>query len=116
MVNRSKGFFRLFDIFRRPALDLEKRIISPDGRVILKVYLKQGHISYSIYKDNKTMVKNSRLGMKIKNSEPLGDHLSVVRMTERNVDTKFETVWGEDRIIRNNYRELSVYLSEIRVK
>ena len=113
MVNRSKGFFRLFDIFRRPALDLEKRIISPDGRVILKVYLKQGHISYSIYKDNKTMVKNSRLGMKIKNSEPLGDHLSVVRMTERNVDTKFETVWGEDRIIRNNYRELSVYLSEI---
>ena len=113
MVKKRKGFLEWFDYWRRPNSDFEKNIFSPDGRVVLRVSLKQGHISYAVFKDNKTIVRESRLGVKVKGGEALGNYLRIIRTTEKAVDEEFETVWGEDRRIRNNYRELTLYLSEI---
>ncbi|MBQ3430014.1 glycoside hydrolase family 97 catalytic domain-containing protein, partial [Candidatus Saccharibacteria bacterium] len=113
MVKERKGFLKWFDYFLRPTADLEKRVLSPDRRVVLHVILKSGHISYAVYKDNKTMVRESRLGIKLRGVEPLGDFLGLVRSTEKTVNESFETVWGEERTVQNNYREFTLYLSEI---
>ena len=113
MVKQREGFLKWLRYFFKPTVDLEKRIVSPDGRVILKFNLKQGHISYSVFKDNHTVVRDSKLGMKLKGFDALGNYLGIVRATEKTVDNNFETVWGEDKVIRNNYRELTLYLSEI---
>ena len=113
MVNKKQGFLEWIKNLRRPKLDFEKQVFSPDLRLCLNLTLKQGHISYSVFKDQKPIVGNSRLGFKLKNLSPFGDHLSLVRFTEKDFNETWETVWGEDRYITNHYNEITLYLSEV---
>ena len=99
-------------LFNRPTVDAEKKIFSPDGRVRLFLTLRAGHLSYTVSKDGRELVKKSSLGIAISSMQPLSDHLSVVRSVEREVNEPWETVWGEDRLVANHYRELTVYLAE----
>ncbi len=41
-----------------------------------------------------------------------GDNLTLVRLQEKTYDKSWETQWGEEHWIRNNYREAAFYLSE----
>ena len=103
----------MFNLFRRrPALDFEKHFFSPDGRICLFVRLKSGHFSYSVTKDDQTIIKPSRLGFSLKKMPAIGENLSLVRASEKTVNEVWETVWGEDREVVNHYHELTLYLSE----
>ncbi|MBQ6130204.1 glycoside hydrolase family 97 protein [Candidatus Saccharibacteria bacterium] len=113
MAKSRKGFWRWLDYWRRPNSDIEKKILSPNRHVCLHVSLRQGHITYSVTKDNAAIVRESRLGLSLRNLPDLGDFLGLVRATERNVSDSWETVWGEDRVIENKYHELALYLAEI---
>ena len=90
----------MFNFFkRRPKMDFEKKITSPDGRILLRIILKSGHLSYVLFKDNKQIVKNSILGLKLKGQKPLEDRLGIVRGAEKSFSETWETVWGEDRLV-----------------
>ena len=82
------------------------------SHVRVKISLRQGHISYSATRDGKTILRESKLGLKLKHFAPLGDFLGLVRSTEKSVGETWETVWGEDRYVENSYNELALYLSE----
>ena len=110
MLNLRKVFERLF--LRRSRIDFEKKAYSPDGHICLKFSLNQGHLSYSVMRDNALIVRNSRLGLKFRRQAPLGDHLALVHETEKIIDETWQSVWGEDRKIKNNCRELTFYLTE----
>ena len=92
--------------------DAEKFLTSPDGSVKVKISLRQGHLSYSVTKNDATILRESKLGFKFKNLPALGDYLSAVRTTEKSVNETWETVWGEEHFINDNYNELAIYLSE----
>ena len=96
----------------RTISDAEKLLVSPDGSVKVKISLRQGHISYSVTKNESTILRESRLGLKFKNSPALSDYLSAVRTTEKSVNETWETVWGEEHFINDNFNELAIYLSE----
>ena len=92
--------------------DFDREVSSPDGKLLLKLSLKSGHISYSVEKDGVPLVRKSRFGIVLKDSEPLKDHLGIVRVAEKTINETWETVWGEDRVVVNHCHELTLYLSE----
>ena len=104
------GFFSW--LFRRPMLEYEKDFVSPNGRIVLKVKLKLGQLLYSVYRDGKIIVRDSHLGMKLRDDDPLLNGLMVVRVMEKSLDDTYELPWGEQRLVRNNYKEVALYLSE----
>ena len=80
----------MFSFFkRRLKTDFEKKVSSPDGKLVLSVILKSGHLSYSLTKADKVVVKNSSLGFKLKGKKPLEDHLGIVRGAEKS----FSEIW-----------------------
>ena len=103
----------MFGMLKRPLMEHHREIKSPDGRTVCKVELKSGRLVYSIKRDGKVVLRDSRVGFLIKNEEPLDDNLMIVRMHERSLDETWERAWGEERYVRNNYNEVALYLSEI---
>ena len=112
MANLLRSFLKLFSGARSPLIDFDKTFLSPDGHVRLKLNLRQGHLSYSVFYDEATILRPSRLGLRIKDFPELGDHLSIVHTTEKSVNETWETVWGEEHFITNVYNEVALYLSE----
>lgn len=105
-----RWFEQLFG--KRPTVDAERKLFSPDGRVRLFLVLRAGHLSYSIQKNGFDIVGKSNLGISVRGMKPILDHLSVVRSVEHEVNEPWETVWGEDRLVANQYRELVIYFAE----
>ena len=96
----------------KPILDHEQQIVSPNGRVIVTVKLKMGQVTYTAKKDGKIVIKKSGLGLNLQGEAPIKQGLMIVRIHDKKVDEAWETVVGEQRIIRNNYTETTFYLSE----
>ncbi|MBR3131955.1 glycoside hydrolase family 97 protein [Candidatus Saccharibacteria bacterium] len=92
--------------------EIEKDIFSPNGRVRCHFSLKNGHVFYSVFKNDKVIIKPSNLGILICGEEPFQNNLKLVReQSRRHVET-IEMPWGEDRYIENNYSESTFYLAE----
>ena len=96
----------------RALFDTEELLSSPDGSVKVKISLRQGHISYSVTKNESTILRDSKLGLKFRNAPVLTDYLSAVRTTQKSINETWETVWGEEHFINDNFNELAIYLSE----
>lgn len=105
-------FFRWLFHLGKPLLEYSNTIDSPDGRTACSLELKNGQIMYSVLKDKKVLVKESHLGMALRGDEPLYNGLILVRAVVKGFDETWETKWGEERYIRNNYSEIALYLSE----
>ena len=97
---------------RKPKLEYEKDIASPNGRVVCHVILGAGQLTYAVLKDGKILVRDSHIGLELYGEKPLKYGLTLVRAHEKMIDETWETVWGEDHVIRNNYHEVALYLSE----
>ena len=105
-------FFKWLFSRKKPLLEYQEQVSSPDGRVVLNTMLKNGQIFYAVYKDGKGLVRDSHLGLNLRGDDPLYNGLMLVRKMDRTMDDTWETVVGEDRMIRNNYNEVALYLSE----
>ena len=92
--------------------DAEKEIVSPDGRNKFVFILKNGQIFYRVVRDSKTVVALSRLGFQLCGEKPLGQGLRIVRFITKRHNETIEMPWGEDRFLRNNYREGTFYVAE----
>ena len=95
-----------------PALILQANILeSPDGKLKMNFELSSsGEPVYSLHFQNKTVIKPSKMGFIVRDHADLSSGF-VVRNTSRNtVDTVWETVWGEEREIRDHHHELLVEL------
>ncbi|MDO4746936.1 MAG: glycoside hydrolase family 97 protein [Candidatus Saccharibacteria bacterium] len=92
--------------------EIERDILSPNGRIKYHFSLKSRHIYYSVTKNDKTVIKSSRLGFLIAGEEPLRDNLKLIREQKKKHAETIELQWGEDRFIPNNYNETAFYLTE----
>ena len=106
------GFWNKLFGDKKPKLDHEQQITSPNGRIICTVKLKLGSLTYSVKKDGKIILRESGLGINLQGEQPLKQGLMIVRIQERTNDETWNTVVGEQRVIRNNYNEVAFYLSE----
>jgi alpha-glucosidase len=87
-------------------------VSSPDGRTTMTFELKSGAPFYSIVKDGQTAIASSRLGFALNNHAPFDGNFTIKRSTIGEFDEAWEQTWGEERYIRNHYRELTVELQE----
>ncbi|MCQ2569264.1 MAG: glycoside hydrolase family 97 N-terminal domain-containing protein, partial [Candidatus Saccharibacteria bacterium] len=78
-----------------------------------KFILDHGQIAYFVEKDEKPILRKSRLGIMLKDSTPLADGFAVVRAYSRSFDDTWRAQWGEQHVIRNNYNETAIYLEEV---
>lgn len=92
--------------------DVIKTVFSPDGRIKCDFILKNSQVYYTVTKDNKNIIKLSRLDLDILGEEPLHDHLKLIRSRTTRHQETVEMPWGEDRYINNNYTEAVFYLAE----
>lgn len=100
------------DFFKKPKIDAVYEVKSPNNRVVASFMVDKGQISYFVYKDEKIVLRKSRLGLILKDAEPLADNFAVVRAYSRSTDETWKAFWGEQREIRNNYNETAIYLEE----
>jgi alpha-glucosidase len=92
--------------------NLEREIISPNGRNKCIFTIKNGRIFYQVLHDGKIIVYPSSLGFFISGEKPLGDNLKLIRTVSRHHEETIEMLWGEDHYIPNNYHEMDFYLAE----
>ena len=100
------------DIFKKPKTDAIYEIKSPNGQLDCVFVLDHGQISYFVKKNDKVILRKSRLGLILKDMTPMADNFAVIRAYTRTVDETWKAEWGEQRIIRNNYSETAIYLEE----
>ena len=86
---------------------------SPDGNIILKIYHgEDNRISYALNYKEKAAVKPSMLGLKFSSPSVTLSSFNILSIDSSNFDETWETVWGEERRIRNNYRQLTLKLAD----
>lgn len=91
---------------------LEKEFSSPNHRIKCRFYLKNNQIAYSVSKDDKILIKKSRLNILLCGETPIENRLKVTHIDKTTHDDTFEMLWGEQRLIRNNYEEAAFSIAE----
>ena len=102
----------LFSGLKKPKNDAIYEVKSPNNRVVATFMVDKGQISYFVQKDEKIILRKSRLGLLLKDASPLADNFSVVRAYSRPFDETWRAYWGEQHVIRNNYNETAIFLEE----
>jgi hypothetical protein len=85
---------------------------SPNGAMVLNVELKNGVPVYRLDYKNQAVVKESKLGLELKDGKNLTDGFELTKTETTSFDESWNPVWGEVKTIRNNYNELAVTLTQ----
>ena len=83
---------------------------SPDGNVALKVFFKNNKIHYEMDWFGKKMIQTSTINY-FEEAK-----LHVINHKLSNVDQQWETVWGQQKEIRDHYQELELTISSKNTK
>lgn len=94
------------------ALPDEYKILSPDGKIEVTIQQLEGRINYSVKKEGKTILNDSRLGFIINKDENLSENFSVIKADTSEFDETWEQPWGESRLVRNNYNQLKLSFTQ----
>ena len=85
---------------------------TPNGAMVLNVELKNGVPVYRLDYKNQAVVKESKLGLELKDGKNLTDGFELTKTETASFDESWNPVWGEVKTIRNNYNELAVTLTQ----
>lgn len=84
---------------------------SPDGTIAVEFRLDDGIPVYNVTYKGRMAVKDSRLGLELKNAENLMDGFVLDGTSTSTFDETWRPVWGEVSQIRNHYNE---YVAQLR--
>ena len=85
-------------------------VISPNGEMKLTFTLRDSKPYYSVSFRGKPVIKPSRLGYELHNAESLLEGFTQTGEKTSTFDETWTPVWGENKTIRNHYKELLVNL------
>ncbi|MEQ1547033.1 MAG: glycoside hydrolase family 97 protein [Chakrabartia sp.] len=86
---------------------------SPDGNIKVELNIDgDGRVAYSVSRKGKPVLAPSKLGFLFTDVAKLDRHLSLTGQEVKDFDVSWTQPWGEWSSIRNNHRELKVYLKE----
>ncbi len=87
-------------------------VTSPNGNVTLGFEVVDGRPTYDMTYKSRPIIKPSTLGLELIGSTDLMDNFEIINTTVSDFDETWQPIWGENKNIRNNYRELFVELSQ----
>ena len=85
-------------------------VTSPNGEMKLSFTLRDSKPYYSVSFRGKPVIKPSRLGYELHNAESLLEGFTQTGEKISTFDETWTPVWGENKTIRNHYKELLVNL------
>ena len=85
---------------------------SPNGNLVLHTGVKDGRPVYSLDYKQRPVVKESFLGLELKNDKDLMSGFSIADTEISTFDETWQPVWGEVKDIRNHYNELALTLKQ----
>ena len=89
----------------------ESVLTSPDGKVQVVFALgAEGEPTYSVRRNGKPVLLPSALGLE-STEQSLTSCFCIDSISRASRDTVWETVWGEERLIRDHHNEMTVHLS-----
>lgn len=95
------------------ALNVDADVItSPNGIVSIDFQLKNGIPTYKVDYKGKPVIKESRLGLELRDGKNLMDGFEQLNATTSTFDETWQPVWGEVKEIRNHYNELLAELKQ----
>ncbi len=87
------------------------KLLSPNKNLELEFSLNEkGEACYSLMSNNQQIVDVSKLGMRMMNGENMDANFSIIDIYESSFNETWETVWGTDKNIENNYKQILVKL------
>jgi len=89
----------------------DQRVVSPAGRLAVMVSDHRG-LSVRVEIGGKAVVKDSPLGLEFKDGTKLGPAAVITKAARASHDGKWEDRFGNNRFIRDHYRELRLTLEE----
>ena len=112
MLKRISILFFLW-ICVSPVL-IGQNLKSPDGNLEMNFMIgDKGTPIYRLFYKGKEVIKDSKLGMDLKNDEvDLMADFKIDEIENSSFDETWEPVWGEESQIRNQYNEMEVNLSQ----
>ncbi len=95
------------------ALNVDADVVtSPNGIVSIDFQLKNGIPTYKVDYKGKPVIKESRLGLELRDGKNLTDGFEQLNATTSTFDETWQPVWGEVKEIRNHYNELLAELKQ----
>src|SRR5262245_10835106 len=88
------------------------RVQSPDGRNVVTVALRDGHATYTLVRNGRTILLPSRLGIAFRGAPALDDSLKIAGSTRDSADQTWAQPWGEVSKVRDHHNELRVKFAE----
>ena len=89
------------------------RVASPDGTIVVELATdNDGRPAYAVSRKGLPVVASSRLGFLLLDAPKFERNIEIVQPRTRTFDETWEQPWGERRLIRNHYNELTVTLKE----
>lgn len=89
----------------------QNHLLSPNKSLEVAFQLTEtGVPQYCVNQDNETVIDWSSLGL-VCTEANLTDSFSIVSYEQSSYDETWETVWGEERLIRNQHNEMIVHLA-----
>ncbi|MBC7439650.1 MAG: glycoside hydrolase family 97 N-terminal domain-containing protein, partial [Flavobacterium sp.] len=86
-------------------------ILSPSKNISLNFQLSQaGKATYSVLYKNKSIVKESNLGLNLKNLPALNIDFVIENQETKSIDESWKPVLGEQAIIQNKYNQITYFL------
>lgn len=86
-------------------------LFSPDLSLQFNIQVTpEGSVRYSLYADKQTLVKEGRMGLKLKDQLSFDQGFELKQIDTSTIDSIWETVWGEERIIRDHCKRMLVHL------
>ncbi len=88
-----------------------KILTSPDNKIELGFEIIDGEAFYSINKDDKSVIKKSKLGILLENKLNIGKNLEIIKVSTSSKNSSWRPDFGEFDEIIDNYKNLDVSLS-----
>lgn len=109
---KSRLILGLFCLVVFGSLQAQK-LESPNGNLEMNFSLQEdGTPVYNLEFEGQTIIEKSKLGLELKEGQPLTANFSIENTEESTFDETWTPVWGEESEIRNHYNELVVHLDQ----
>lgn len=87
-------------------------IQSPDQKIQVTVDLIAQEVFYKVAFHDKPVINASKLGFEFKNQAALSKNMKITNVLKTSFDENWEQVWGERKVIKNQYNQAVVQLQE----
>jgi alpha-glucosidase len=105
-------FFIVFTLMSCTAESKTYPVSSPDGKIAIQFKAVKGELFYSVHKEGKQILFDSRLGFTFTKGDTFNKNFKILKTETSVFDKTWEQPWGESREVRNDYKELKIFLQE----